>query len=104
MTDLERHLRKWMEKAIMDFEMIAPGDRLAVGVSGGKDSLAASFLLRGPFVHVTQDFSLEFIHIDTGYPGADTTPISGWFDSIGARLHVVETDIYENSIGMKKTP
>jgi tRNA 2-thiocytidine biosynthesis protein TtcA len=102
MTPLERHLRKWMEKAIIDFGMIAPGDRVAVAVSGGKDSLALMHLLRGPFVHATKDFSLEFIHIHTGFPGDDPQPIADWAASQGVTLRVVDTDIYSISTGEKK--
>ncbi len=91
-----------MEKAILDFGMIAPGDRVAVAVSGGKDSLALMRLMRGPLVHVTQDFSLEFIHIDTGFPGHDSLPIRDYAASCGVDLHVVKTDIYEQSAGKKK--
>ena len=35
-----RQLQSLMRRAIADYEMIAPGDRIAVGLSGGKDSLA----------------------------------------------------------------
>ena len=102
MSPLERHLRKWMEKAILDFGMIAPGDRVAVAVSGGKDSLALTHLIRGPFIHAPQDFKLEFIHIATGYPGADPRPAAEWAAARGVALRIVETDIYAQSAGKKK--
>ncbi len=102
MTPLERHLRKWMEKAILDYNMIAPGDRVAVAVSGGKDSLALSHLLRGPFVHATRDFSLHFIHVDTKFPGADPRPMLDWAAAEGVDIRVLDTDIYARSAGKNK--
>jgi tRNA 2-thiocytidine biosynthesis protein TtcA len=67
------HLKKWMEKAIMDYDMIASGDRLMIGVSGGMDSLALLDLLDSPMVFVPP-FSLQVVHIDLGF---DPT-YAGW--------------------------
>jgi len=39
------HLKKWLEKAVMDYGMIAAGDRVLVGVSGGMDSMSLLDLL-----------------------------------------------------------
>jgi len=62
-TKLFFHLKKWLEKAVMDHRMIEPGDRLLVGVSGGADSFALLDLLDSPMVFVP-DFSMLAVHID----------------------------------------
>ncbi|HOC91124.1 MAG TPA: ATP-binding protein [bacterium] len=104
MTPLEQHLRKWMEKAAVDFNMISPGDRVLMAVSGGRDSLAMSRLLRGPFVRMTKDFHVEYAHIDIGTPGHDSEPIREWFSRSGLDIHIVKTDIFAESTGQKKRP
>jgi tRNA 2-thiocytidine biosynthesis protein TtcA len=65
-TKLFRHLKKWMEKAILDFQMIEEGDKLLVGVSGGADSFALLDLLDSPMIF-TPKFSLLAVNIDMGF-------------------------------------
>jgi tRNA 2-thiocytidine biosynthesis protein TtcA len=65
-TKLFLHLKKWMEKAIMDYNMIEAGDRLLIGVSGGADSLALLDLLDSPMIFVPS-FQLQVVHIDPGF-------------------------------------
>ena len=60
------HLKKWLEKAVMDYGMIAEGDRVLVGVSGGMDSMALLDLLSTPMVHVPA-FSILAVNIDMGF-------------------------------------
>ncbi|ABC77608.1 tRNA lysidine(34) synthetase [Syntrophus aciditrophicus] len=65
-TKLFYHLKKWLEKAIMDYRMIEEGDHVLVGVSGGADSLALLDLLNTPMIFVPE-FSLTVVHIDPGF-------------------------------------
>lgn len=65
-TKLFLHMKKWMEKAIMDYGMIEAGDRLLVGVSGGADSLALLDLLNSPMIFVPS-FALQVVHVDPGF-------------------------------------
>jgi tRNA 2-thiocytidine biosynthesis protein TtcA len=65
-TRLFLHLKKWLEKAVMDYGMIAEGDRVLIGVSGGMDSMALLDLLDTPMVRVPR-FSLTAVHIDPGF-------------------------------------
>jgi tRNA 2-thiocytidine biosynthesis protein TtcA len=68
-TKLFLHLKKWLEKAVMDFRMIEAGDRVLVGVSGGADSLALLDLLNSPMIFVPP-FSLLAVNIDPGFDPA----------------------------------
>ncbi len=65
-TRLFYHLKKWLEKAVMDYRMIEEGDRVLVGVSGGADSLTLLDLLNTPMVFVPE-FSVTAVHIDPGF-------------------------------------
>jgi len=64
------HLKKWLEKAVLDYGMIAAGDRVLVGVSGGADSLALIDLLASPMIFVPE-FSVAAVHVDLGFAGGE---------------------------------
>jgi tRNA 2-thiocytidine biosynthesis protein TtcA len=65
-TRLYLHLKKWLEKAVMDYGMIEEGDRVLVGVSGGKDSFVLLDLLDSPMIFVPK-FTLMAVNIDPGF-------------------------------------
>lgn len=60
------HLKKWLEKAVVDYRMIEEGDRLLIGVSGGADSLALLDLLDSPMLFIPE-FSFVAVNIDMGF-------------------------------------
>lgn len=65
-TKLFLHLKKWLEKAVMDYKMIEEGDRVLIGVSGGADSFALLDLLNSPMIYVPR-FSFIAVNIDMGF-------------------------------------
>jgi len=65
-TKLYLHLKKWLEKAVVDYNMIKEGDRTLVGVSGGLDSLVLLDLLNTPMVFLPR-FSILAVNIDMGF-------------------------------------
>ena len=65
-TKLFLHMKKWLEKAVMDYGMISEGDRVLVGVSGGADSYALLDLLDSPMIFVPK-FSWIAVNIDMGF-------------------------------------
>jgi tRNA 2-thiocytidine biosynthesis protein TtcA len=65
-TKLFLHLKKWLEKAVMDYGMIEKGDRLLIGISGGADSFALLDLLDSRMIFVPE-FSFIAVNIDMGF-------------------------------------
>jgi len=80
-------------KAIQDYDMIQEGDRIAIGVSGGKDSLCLLYALGHLRHFYPVKFELEAITLDLGFGKTDTTPIKDLCDKLGVRYTVEETNI-----------
>ena len=81
-----------MRRCVEDYKMIAPGDRIGVGVSGGKDSLALLTLMAELRRHCGIDFYLEAVTVDLGF-GMDFSPIQELCDRLCVPLTVVNTEI-----------
>ncbi len=77
-TPLFRKLRHGVGKAIADFDLVENGDRIAVAVSGGKDSYTLLLLLEDLRRRAPVSFELVAINIDSGYPGFRTDVIEGF--------------------------
>lgn len=80
-------------KAIEEYQLIEEGDRIAVGVSGGKDSLTLLYALHGIQRFYPKRFDLVAVTVDLGYPGCDFTPVAKLCEEMGVPYTVVETDI-----------
>ena len=81
-----------MRRCVDDYDMIQEGDRIAVGVSGGKDSLVLLQLLAGLQKFFNKSFTLEAITIDMGL-GMDYSPISELCQKLGVPYTIVKTEI-----------
>ncbi len=81
-----------VRRCMEDYNMIKPGDRIAVGVSGGKDSVALLVLLAALRKYDPAAFSLEAITIDMGL-GMDYTPIEALCKQLDVPYTVVPTEI-----------
>jgi len=81
-----------MRRCVDDYDMISAGDRIAVGVSGGKDSLVLLVLLAGLKAYFNKPFQLEAITIDMGL-GMDYAPIEKLCEELGVPYHIVKTEI-----------
>jgi tRNA 2-thiocytidine biosynthesis protein TtcA len=92
---LYRRLRHQMGKAVADFGMIKEGDRIAVGLSGGKDSYCLMMLLGELQRRAPVRFELTALTVDAGYPGFDTTAISRFCSDNGFRHQVLTTTHYD---------
>lgn len=84
-----------VRRAIDEYSMIQAGDHIAVGVSGGKDSLALLYALAGLRRFYPKPFSLHAITLDMGFEGMDFGPVSALCEQIGVAYHLIHTDIKE---------
>lgn len=86
-------LYSYIRQAINDFEMIEDGDKIAIGVSGGKDSLALLYGLAGIRKIVPEKIKIVAITVDLGYEGFDTSSIQELCKSLEIEFHLVKTQI-----------
>lgn len=82
-----------MRKCIEDYRMIAPGDRVAVGVSGGKDSLTLLVLLAALRDYYPAPFELGALSVDMGLGGMDFSPVADLCAQLGVPYTVKKTEI-----------
>lgn len=91
---LFRKLRHGVGKAIADFSLIEKGDRIAVAVSGGKDSYTMLLLLEDLRRRAPVPFELVAVNIDSGYPGYRTDVIEEFFRKNGFTYRMVPSEHY----------
>lgn len=80
-------------KAIDDYHMISPHDKIAVGISGGKDSLTLLYALHGLQRFYPVPFELCAVTIDLGFDNLDLEKIKELCASLAVDYHVISTDI-----------
>lgn len=96
----------YMRKAIQEFDLIQNGDKIAVGVSGGKDSLV---LLKGLVMlkrFIGIDYEVIAITLDPGFNGVwgDYSPVQDLCDELGIQYVLKRTQIGEIIFDIRKEP
>lgn len=94
--DLQR-LTSLLRQCIQRYEMIRPGDSIAVGLSGGKDSLCLLMGLSALRRFYPAPFSLQAIHVDVGagMPPESIRAMADFCAGLDVPFHHVRTDIYQ---------
>ncbi|MCD8004559.1 MAG: tRNA 2-thiocytidine(32) synthetase TtcA [Oscillospiraceae bacterium] len=82
-----------MRRCIEDYDMLQPGDRVAVGVSGGKDSLVLLAALARLREFYPRPFDLEAVTLDLGLEGMDFSPVADWCRGQGIPYTLKKTEI-----------
>jgi tRNA 2-thiocytidine biosynthesis protein TtcA len=89
----EKEIRSLMGKAIHRYGLIQEGDRILVGVSGGKDSLTLIHLLHERSKRVPIHFELFPVYIDLGFGSGRAGILKNYFETKGLHYHIEFTDI-----------
>ena len=91
-----------VRRAVDDYHMISEGDRIAVGISGGKDSMLLLAVMNHLRTYYPIPFSLEAITIELGFEGMDFTPVQQFCDELGVQYTCLKTDIKEIVFDVRK--
>ena len=90
-----QHILGLVRRCVEDYHMIEAGDRIAVGVSGGKDSLLTLAALAQLRKFYPLPFSLEAITLEMGMPGMDFAPVAELCRRLEVPYTRIQVPIYE---------
>ena len=99
--ELQRLLSQ-TRKAIDEYSMIKDGDKIAVGISGGKDSLTLLYALQGLRRFYPARFDIEAITVSAGIDGMDFTPVQELCNELNVNYTIINTDIYDIVYNIRK--
>jgi tRNA 2-thiocytidine biosynthesis protein TtcA len=102
MSKLGFFISKKVGRAICDFNMLADGDRVAVGVSGGKDSLSLLKILEERRRIVPIKYKVVALHLDMGYGGMPSGILKRHFQANGYEYHIKKINILDTVDGDSK--
>ena len=85
-------LKRSVGKAVHHYDMIADGDRLAVGLSGGADSLTMMWFLKDRLIRVPIRYEVFAVYIDPGFEDGFSDTLVRYCEEMGYSLRVEQTD------------
>jgi tRNA(Ile)-lysidine synthase TilS/MesJ/rhodanese-related sulfurtransferase len=91
-------------KAINEYDLIQPNDKIAVCISGGKDSMLMAKLFQELKRHNKFPFEVEFLVMDPGYSKENREIIEKNAQMLNIPITIFETDIFENVFNIEKSP
>lgn len=110
--DVEISIRKkfrkkiWCKftKAINEYELVKEGDRIAVCISGGKDSMLMAKLFQELKLHNKFPFEVKFLVMDPGYSPANRQVIEENAKKLNIPIKIFESDIFDSVYNIEKSP
>lgn len=110
--EIEQDLRKkyrrniWCRftKAVRDYDLVQEGDKIAVCISGGKDSMLMAKLFQELKRHNKFDFNLEFLVMDPGYKTENRQLIESNAERLNVPITMFESDIFESVFHIENSP
>ena len=100
------HKQLWTPfiNALKQYALISPGDKIAVCISGGKDSMLLAKLMQQLHRHSDVPFELEYLVMDPGYAPANRAKIEENAETLGLPVTIFESDIFAVANGTEKNP
>ena len=89
-------------RAIRDYELIQPGDRIAVCISGGKDSMLLALMFRQLERHADVPFEAVYLIMDPGYSAENRRLIEANAQKLELPYTLVESDVFEAAAGEER--
>ncbi len=110
--EVEKSLRKkfrkeiWSKftKAVNTYELVKPGDKIAVCISGGKDSMLMAKCFQELKLHDKFDFDVKFLVMDPGYSPRNRQVIEENARILNIPITIFESDIFESVYNIEKSP
>ena len=110
--EVEKSLRKkfrkeiWSKftKAVNTYDLVKPGDKIAVCISGGKDSMLMAKCFQELKLHDKFDFDVKFLVMDPGYSPRNRQVIEENARILNIPITVFESDIFESVYNIEKSP
>lgn len=90
--------------AVRQYQLIQPGDKIAVCISGGKDSVALAKLMQELQRHTAQPFELVFMVMDPGYNSENRKLIEDNAALLGIPITIFDSDIFDVTVSVEKNP
>ena len=91
-------------KAVKQYELVKPGDRIAVCISGGKDSMLMAKLFQELKLHNKFPFEVKFLVMDPGYSPENRRVIEDNARKLGIPVTIFESDIFSSVYNVEKSP
>lgn len=88
-----QQVMSYVRRAVDDYNMIEEGDKIAIGISGGKDSLTLLYALNGLKRFYPKKFDIHAITVDLGFKNLDLDKIEALCKELGVEYTIVRTDI-----------
>jgi len=97
-----KKILSYTRRCVEDYQMISAGDRIAVGLSGGKDSLILLTALARLRDFYPEPFTVEAVTVEMGMAGMDFSAVAAYCEGINVPFHTVQTEISHVVFDLRK--
>lgn len=104
LTDFRKPIWRPFMRAIRQYELIQPGDKIAVCISGGKDSMLMAKLMQILHRHTEVPFDVEYLIMDPGYNEINRRKVESNAKLLEIPYTIFESDIFEIANSQEKNP